>query len=82
MKNEPSPTMLPKLVEQANKSIDKVSTLVEDLLNSSKSYAGKLHLNRTILTVAQVVQDCCNHVRSEGKFEIITTGENGTAGLR
>lgn len=75
MKNQPSQAMLPKLVEQANKSIDKVSTLVEDLLNSSKSNAGQLHLNLTSFIISQVVQDCCTHVRSEGKFDIITTGE-------
>jgi PAS domain S-box-containing protein len=75
MKDQPSPVMLPKLVEQANKSIDKVSTLVEDLLNSSKANAGQLHLNPSNFVISQVVQDCCNHVRSEGKFEIVTTGE-------
>jgi two-component system phosphate regulon sensor histidine kinase PhoR len=77
MKDNPSPTMLPKLIEQANKSLNRVSVLIEDLLNATKMTDGQLHLNKTDTVLSELLADCCHHVRTGGIHNIIITGDTG-----
>jgi signal transduction histidine kinase len=46
MKDNPSPLILPRLIDQANKSIDKVSILIADLPDVSKVNERQLMLNK------------------------------------
>ncbi|MBD1394804.1 PAS domain-containing protein [Mucilaginibacter glaciei] len=75
MKGNPSPVMLPKLVEQSNRSMDKISTLIEDLLNLSRMNEGQLKLEKSRFSVQELLDQCCNHVRVAGKYELITQGD-------
>ena len=75
MKNNPSAEMLPKLIGQANKSLDKVNTLIEDLLNASKANEGQLHLSPKTFVLSKVIDECCQHVRTEGVYKITTKGD-------
>jgi PAS domain S-box-containing protein len=75
MKNDPSAKVLPKLIEQANKSLDKVSILISDLLNASRMNQGELELNKSRFKIAELINDCCHHVRIAGQFTIITEGD-------
>ncbi|HXI00690.1 MAG TPA: PAS domain S-box protein [Sphingobacteriaceae bacterium] len=75
MKDNPSPIMLPNLIGQANKSLDKVSVLIQDLLNASKVNEGHLHLNKKQFFISRVTEDCCSHVRTEGIYTIRTESE-------
>jgi PAS domain S-box-containing protein len=74
-KNTPEAPIVPKLIGQANKSLERVSILIEDLLNVSKLNQGQLHLNKTVFNIDQVIEDCCQHVRLEGTYSIITDGD-------
>jgi len=74
MKDNPN-QMFTKLIEQANKSMERVTTLLENLLNTNKLNEGQLHLNKTSFTIAQMVADCCQHIRIAGSYEIITEGD-------
>lgn len=69
---------LPGLIEQANKSMIKVSVLVEDLLNVSKMNEGQFQLKKTWFNVLKVIEDCCPHVNADGLFNIITAGSAET----
>lgn len=75
MKDNPSHTMLPNLIGQANKSLGKVTVLVEDLLNATKVNEGQLQLNKKLFTIAEIVDDCCHYIRIEGIYTIITKGD-------
>jgi PAS domain S-box-containing protein len=75
MKANPSPQVLPKLIEQSNRSMDKISTLIEDLLNLSRMNEGQLKLDKTKFTIADMLNQCCNHVRVAGKHELILQGD-------
>ncbi|MBC7617252.1 MAG: PAS domain-containing sensor histidine kinase, partial [Pedobacter sp.] len=75
LKGDPSNAMLPKLITQANKSLDKVVVLMEDLLNASKANEGQLHINKTLIKLSEVILECCPHVRTEGKYTIKTEGD-------
>ncbi|TCC87283.1 PAS domain S-box protein [Pedobacter frigiditerrae] len=67
--------MLPKLILQANKSMDKVNALINELLNSSMANDGKLHIKAKKFRIAEMIDQCCLDVRSDGKYIISTTGD-------
>jgi len=75
MKTSPDPQLLDKLITQANKSLAKLNRLVADLLNTNRIASGQLELRKSRFKPAELARDCCNHVRSEGKFEIIVEGD-------
>ncbi len=75
MKDNPSPAMLPKLIEQSNKSLNKVSVLINDLLNATKINEGQLDLNKKQFVLAELVNDCCNEVRNENTIPITVKGD-------
>ena len=64
-----------ELVNMANKSMMKVSGLVEDLLSATSMSKGQMHLNKSNLNLAQVIADCCDNVRYSGKYSIKTYGD-------
>jgi two-component system CheB/CheR fusion protein len=63
------------LLQQANKSMTKVTTLVDELLNASRMNEGQLHLKKTRFKLSKAIEDCCLHVTAAGKHRIITEGE-------
>ena len=75
MKDNPSDIKMPQLIDQANRSLNKVSVLIADLLNVSKVNEGQLHLNKTLFTLSKVVDDCCYHIRAAGEYTLHTDGE-------
>jgi len=74
MKDNPN-KMLPTLIGQANKSMEKVNTLIENLMNTNELNEGQLHLHKTSFEIAQMIADCCQHVRIVGQYTIITDGD-------
>ena len=73
IKNAPT-DRLPLLVQQAGKSMDKVTALVDDLLNASRITEGQLDLKKTRFNLSKAIDDCCLHVTSGGKYRIVTEG--------
>jgi PAS domain S-box-containing protein len=74
LKDTPSAPMLPKLIGQANRSLDKVNTLIEDLLNASKANEGQLHISPKSFVLSTVIDECCQQIRTEGVYTITTRG--------
>jgi two-component system CheB/CheR fusion protein len=74
LKDNPTSLMLPKLIAVANKSMEKVNSLVEDLLNVTKLNQGQLHLHKTHFVISDVIEGCCHDVRAAGIFNIKTVG--------
>ncbi|GAB2699494.1 hypothetical protein GCM10027037_25090 [Mucilaginibacter koreensis] len=75
LKNNPSPTMLPKMIDQANRSMDKITTLIDDLLNATRMNEGQMKLNKTKFTIYEMLNGCCHHIRVGGKHELIVQGD-------
>ncbi len=65
MKDNPSPKMLPSLIEGANRSLDKVNLLIKNLLNVTQFNIGQLNLNRSWVTLSKLIKDCCPEVDAE-----------------
>ncbi len=74
MKASPTP-MFPKLIDQCSRSMQKVSELVEDLLNVSRMNEGQIMLSKKKFNVSKLLEDCCAHVRQEGKYELVIQGD-------
>jgi PAS domain S-box-containing protein len=66
------------LIQQANRSMHKISVLIDDLLNASNINEGQLRLNITTFKVASAIDDCCQHVSVAGAFDILMEGDLDT----
>jgi PAS domain S-box-containing protein len=75
MKDNPAHKMLPTLIGQANKSLNKVTVLVEDLLNATRVNDGQLQLNPKLFTIAKVIDECSHYILIEDIYKIVITGD-------
>ncbi len=75
MKDDPKPDRMSKLIGQANRSMDKITELVNELLNVSRIKQGQLQLNKTTFNMYALLENCCNHLNMSGKHEIIIEGD-------
>ena len=75
MKDIPAPPVFPKLIDQSNRSVEKITTLIDELLHTSRMTEGQLSLTKSTFTIAEMLEMCCNHVRVEGKYELIVQGD-------
>jgi signal transduction histidine kinase len=64
-----------ELAHDAERYVEKLNHLVEDLLNSTRLGEGQLKLNRKRLSLKELIEGCCNHVRLNGTHEIKHTGD-------
>jgi len=74
MKLSPT-TLLPKLIDQSNKSMEKISELVEELLNVTRINEGKVILNKKKFDLAHLVEECCNNLIHMENHELVVEGE-------
>jgi two-component system phosphate regulon sensor histidine kinase PhoR len=74
LKNNPSSDLLPRLIDQANKSLNRVSILVSDLLDATKIKDGQLHLNKKTFLLSELFADCFQHIRDEDNYKITIEG--------
>jgi signal transduction histidine kinase len=73
MKDAPGPK-LPVLLEQASKSMNKVTVLVDELLNASRMTDGQLHLKKTRFNLSKAIDECCLHITAAGIYHIVMEG--------
>lgn len=75
LKDKPTHEMVPKLIDQSSKSLDKLSTLVDDLLNINRLSGGNLELTKETFTVSEMLGTCCDDIRITGKHHLIVKGD-------
>ncbi len=74
-KNDLGNPLVPRLITQANISVEKITYLIDDLLNTTRTNQGQLHLNYTEFTIVEMLEKCCHHVRMGGKHDLILQGD-------
>ena len=74
MKSNPN-QLLPRLIEQSNRSMQKVSELVEDLLNVSRMNEGQIMLSKKRFNLAQMLADSVSPIREGNTHELIIEGD-------
>ncbi|RZL17142.1 MAG: hypothetical protein EOO89_09375, partial [Pedobacter sp.] len=67
--------LLPRLIDQAGKSMEKISGLVEDLLNVSRLNAGTIQIKRSHFLIKTLIDDCSMNVKDAGMQKIILQGD-------
>ncbi|MVN90579.1 ATP-binding protein [Mucilaginibacter aquatilis] len=75
IKHNPTNAMMPKLIMQSRKSIQRVSTLVDDLLNVRRLQQGEMQLNKTYFILSQLLNACANPIAITGSHRISITGD-------
>lgn len=75
MKDNPSAEMLPKLIMQSRKSMQRISTLVDDLLNLGRLQQRNLQLNKTTFTISEMLNASCNPISVAGKHVFYISGD-------
>lgn len=67
-------------IEKANKQVNKLTGLVEDLLDVTKIHAGKMEFNRSVFLIAEVLQDCVDQIKHHSStHRILTQGPTDIA---
>ncbi len=74
-KTDPTSAVIPVFAHKANSSLVKIIHLVDDLMQVSKIQQGQLPLHKTWFKLADLVLDCCDHLRIEGTHELILEGD-------
>lgn len=75
LKNNPTHEMLPRLIEQSSKSMEKINALVNELLNMNRISEGQLELEKTTFKISEMLNSCCNHIRVAGEYDLVIKGD-------
>ncbi len=75
IKDTTTSALIPSLIAQANKGLEKVSVLIEDLLDIGKFDHSKVSLNRAFFIVAELIEECLQHLKIEGIYKIKIDGD-------
>lgn len=75
LKDKPENPMLPKLIDNANKGIDKITVLIDDLLNIKRFSKSKLALVKNAFNVKEMLQNSSTAILAENKYEVKIEGD-------
>jgi len=75
IKTDPSSEKVQLFIDKANNNLNKLIHLLDDLLNVTKIQQGQLALNKTMFNLAEMINDCCEHVRMYDNHEMTITGD-------
>jgi len=75
IKETPDDVMFPRLLDQADRSMEKISGLIDDLLNVSITNRDSIILSKTTFRLKDLLDDCCMHIRETGQFKIEFEGD-------
>jgi PAS domain S-box-containing protein len=65
---------LKSMLSAANKSMEKITTLVDDLLNASKSNKEHLELRKTKFNLYKAIEECCLRLNFQSSHKIVLDG--------
>jgi two-component system CheB/CheR fusion protein len=67
---------LQTFISKANKQVNKLSGLVEDLLDVTKIHSGKIQFNKTIFVIDEAIQECLDQLQPDVmKHKIVLKGK-------
>lgn len=75
IKDRPGSDLLPRLIESSTRSMTRINTLLDDLLNMHSYNQEHLRLEKSTFNIAGMLGLCCNHIRLDGKHELIVEGD-------
>jgi two-component system CheB/CheR fusion protein len=75
MKLKLSLEKLEELITRSNKSLNRIVSLVDDLLHLGRLNQGLLQFNRSAVNLSELVKECCDQLDVAGKFTVVYSGE-------
>lgn len=63
-----------KLSQNSEVYLDRLSHLVSDLLNTTRIEQGQLTLNKSKFKLAEIIDECCNHLELDEKHHLTVQG--------
>ncbi|WCT10210.1 ATP-binding protein [Mucilaginibacter jinjuensis] len=75
MKNNPSPVMLAKLIDQSGRSLERLNNLINDLLNVNRITHGQLQLRKKQFVVGDMINSSSYHLLSAGVHQLNINGD-------
>ncbi|MFD2145163.1 sensor histidine kinase [Mucilaginibacter antarcticus] len=75
MKENPAQGVFPKLIDQSTRSMQKISALVDKLLNVGRANDPQMQLNKTTFLIADILTNCCSHIRMANKYKLNLAGD-------
>ncbi|WP_202406016.1 PAS domain-containing sensor histidine kinase [Hufsiella ginkgonis] len=75
IKDQPFTKRHVQLIEQANRSMDKMGRLMDDLLHVNRISEGQLQLQKTWFNSARMLEGCCSSVGLNADEECAVTGD-------
>lgn len=75
MKDKLDNPIIPKLIDTANKGMDRINGLVDDLLNINRFSQGNLELQRSEFKVGAMLESASTALRAENKYELAINGD-------
>lgn len=75
MQDKEGSLMSRKLVEQANRSLNKLSDLISSLLNVNRISQGRFPIHKSTFKIADLINECCQHIHAAGTHNLILKGD-------
>lgn len=75
MKDRPFSDTHLKLINQSVKNVEKMSDLVDDLLNVKRLNEGQLKIEKKEFNLFEMLQESCSHITLEDEYKISLEGE-------
>lgn len=75
LKEKNNHEMIPRLIDQSAHSLNKLTSLVDDLLNMHRISEGQLKLEKTKFNIYRMLTNCCQYLNNDYKYEIIGDSE-------
>lgn len=66
---------LKTFITKANQQVDKITVLIENLLDVTKIQAGKIVLQKSTFSLDEVIQDCIYEVHNMSQHNIVVNGD-------
>ena len=65
---------VPLLIKKANNNVEKLTDIIDDLMNTTKIQQGQIQLNKSWFTMSHLVENSCDHLRFTNKYSVSITG--------
>lgn len=67
-------TKVPFLIKKANNNVEKLTDIIEDLLNATKIQQGQIRLNKSWFKISELIGNCCDHLTFSNRYNLTITG--------
>lgn len=68
--------MAEKLIETSLQNMERFTAMIDNLLNINRLTQGQMSLDKSVISLRELLENCCSNVKMDGKHDLIVTGED------